>query len=60
MSGTLILLLMVGIGGLVGLVLGLPRGRPGVGLFLGAFLSVLGWVMILEGQPRTLDTPHTG
>ena len=46
MSGMALLLLICASGGIVGALLGHRNGR------LGTFLSVLGWVMILEGTPR--------
>ena len=52
MTGAAILLVTCGGGGIVGAVLGHRAGRLGAGLFLGTFLNVLGWVMILEGTPR--------
>ena len=52
MSGTAILAFICVAGGIVGALLGHRNGRLVVGLFLGTFLSVLGWVMILGGTPR--------
>jgi hypothetical protein len=52
MSVLLLLTLWCGVGGLVGVALGSPKGRPLAGLFLGTFLNLLGWVMILGAPDR--------
>jgi uncharacterized membrane protein YfcA len=52
MTGTTFFMLLWGAGGLVGALLGHRIHRSATGLFLGAFLPVLGWVMILEARPR--------
>jgi hypothetical protein len=52
MSGLVLLTLWCGIGGLVGLALGAPKGRRLTGLFLGTFLNVFGWVMLLGAPAR--------
>ena len=39
-------------GALVGWGIGARTGRTGAGVFLGAFMGVLGWVLILGAQPH--------
>jgi hypothetical protein len=52
MSGLVVLTVWCGLGGLVGVALGAPKGRPLTGLFLGTFLNLFGWVMLLGAPAR--------
>jgi hypothetical protein len=51
-SGLLLLTAWCGIGGLIGVALGAPKGRPLTGLFLGTFLNLFGWLMLLGAPVR--------
>jgi hypothetical protein len=39
-------------GAIVGWAIGLVTGRPGLGVFLGMFCGVFGWLMLLGADPR--------
>ena len=46
------LVLWCGSGAIVGWAIGLFTGRRGLGVFLGMFCGVFGWLMLLGADPR--------
>jgi uncharacterized membrane protein len=51
MSALTVLVVWCASGALVGCAIGGRTGRSRVGLLLGAFMGVFGWVLILGAQP---------
>jgi hypothetical protein len=47
-------MLWVFIGSLVGVAIGKTKGRPTLGFFMGAFLGVIGWLLLLIGPDSRL------
>ena len=52
------LLLWCGSGALVGWAIGRSTGRTAVGVFLGTFCGLFGWLVLLAAEPREAAAPE--
>jgi hypothetical protein len=43
-----------GSGALVGASIGIVKHRPGIGMLLGTFCGIFGWIMLLGARPRQI------
>ena len=60
MDSTIVVLLWIAIGGLVGAAIGQKKGRAGGGFVLGAVLGFLGWILVAVGPNMGPKCPECG